>query len=122
MSIRYDAIGYGELTPSHIKKATQKNVTGNGIRVVIHKAEYKYYRERLMPAIGFSGRAAYALGYDKPRYPVPAIPVSIVRGGNVIHWLTIVEHNKIDRVKHYWCAEEMLNELAWDTIRPYNHG
>lgn len=63
----------------------------------------------------------YALGREQPNYPVPAIPVSIVRGGNVIHWLTIVEHNKIDRVKRYWCAEEMLNELAWDTIRPYNH-
>lgn len=96
MSIRYDAIGYGEFTPSHIKKATQKNVTGNGIRVVIHKAEYKYYRERLMPAIGFSSRAAYALGYDKPHYSVPAIRAMVSNAYRLIDFGIIAADNGFD--------------------------
>lgn len=30
------------------------------------------------PDFGFSGRAAYALGYDKPNYPVPSAVTSVV--------------------------------------------
>ncbi len=44
---------------------------------VIHERHVKWYREQPEQSLGFSSRAAYALGYDKPNHPVPAIPLAV---------------------------------------------
>lgn len=53
---------------------------GKGITMECPKVFHAYYRgayyrwyQDNAPRFGFSGRAAYALGMDKPNYPVPAI-------------------------------------------------
>ena len=46
--------------------------------ITIHvRPTFRWYQEKPCKSFGFSGRAAYALGYDKPNYPVPAIVTTV---------------------------------------------
>lgn len=66
---------------------------------------YQYYQDNNL-SLGFSGRAAYALGMDKPNYPVPAI-IFKVRWG-AIQYLTYARP---------WVSINRYNGRRWYNVR-----
>lgn len=72
------------------------------VDTVIHERHVSFYRDT-KPLFGFSSRAAYALGMNKPHYPVPAIPeTTIITNTHVMVARKHIRFNNGYLTKYYW--------------------